>query len=294
MGERFEDRKRAPERRLLAADQECELAFLGLRGLIAQSLQINPNQPLAFSANPTYTANFSSNGNDTNPCTSSTSLPPGTACDVSVNFTPQSAGSLSAGINVANNTLNVTGSTEQVSATGTGLNLTDSTATAVAVSPTSVVSGQSVTITATVADTATGHTSNSPSGSVSFTDTVGSTVTSLNNGASVNLANKTASLNSVVLNGVGTHTITANYSGSEGQYTTSSCSTTVVVGKASVTVTGPAQPVSLSPGQAGSGHTSRRVFEALRLEIRYDSSHHIARCSITLTAGARHASGIGP
>jgi hypothetical protein len=59
-------------------------------------------------------------------------------------------------------------------------------------------------------------------------------------------------LNGVVLNGVGTHTITANYSGSEGQYTTSSGSATVVVGKASVTVTGPAQPVSLSPGQAGS------------------------------------------
>jgi hypothetical protein len=109
-----------------------------------------------------------------------------------------------------------------------------------------------VTIAATVADTATGHTSNSPSGSVSFTDTVGSTVTSLNNQASVNLSNKTASLNGVVLNGVGTHTITANYSGSEGQYTTSSGSATVVVGKASVTVTGPAQPVSLSPGQGGS------------------------------------------
>jgi sugar lactone lactonase YvrE len=210
------------------------------------------NQPLVFSANPTYTADFSSNGNDTNPCTSSTSLSPGTLCDVSVNFTPQSAGNLSAGINVTTNTLNVPSSTEQVSVSGTGLITSDSTATSVAASPTSVVSGQSVTITAIVTDTATGHTSNSPSGSVSFTDTVGSTVSSLNNGASVNLTNKTVSLNGVVLNGVGTHTITANYLGSEGQYTISSGSATVVVGKASVTVTGPAQPVSLSPGQAGS------------------------------------------
>ncbi len=32
------------------------------------------NEPLIFSANPTYTANFSNNANDTNPCTSSTSL----------------------------------------------------------------------------------------------------------------------------------------------------------------------------------------------------------------------------
>jgi sugar lactone lactonase YvrE len=210
------------------------------------------NQPLVFSANPTYSANFSSNGNDTNPCTSSTSLSPGTVCDVSVNFTPQSAGTLSAGINVTNNTFNVPGSTEQVSVSGSGLHSSDSTATTVAVSATSVVNGQSMTITATVADTATGDTSNSPSGSVSFIDTVGSTITSLNNGASVNLTNKTASLNGVVLNGVGAHTITANYSGSEGQYTTSSGSATVMVGKASVIVAGPAQPVSLSPGQAGS------------------------------------------
>jgi sugar lactone lactonase YvrE len=210
------------------------------------------NQPLAFSANPTYTADFSSNGNDSNPCISSTSLLPGTVCDVSVNFTPQSAGSLSAGVSVTNNTLNVTGSTEQISVSGTGLNSNDSTATTLTTSPTSLVFGQSVTITATVADTATGHSSNSPSGSVSFTDTVGSTVTSLNNGGSVNLTNKTASLNGVVFNGVGTHTITANYSGSEGQYAASNGSATVVVGKAFVTVTGPAQSIYLSPGQAGS------------------------------------------
>jgi hypothetical protein len=195
------------------------------------------NRPLAFSANPTYTADFSGNGNDTNPCTSSTSLSPGTVCDVSVNFTPQSTGSLSAGITVTNNTLNVAGSTEQVSVSGTGLNSTDSTATTVTTSPTSLVFGQTVTITATVADIATGHTSNSPTGSVTFTDTVNSTITSLNNGAAVNLNNKTASLIGVVLSGTGSHTITANYSGSEGQYVASSNAATVVVSKASVTVT---------------------------------------------------------
>jgi sugar lactone lactonase YvrE len=211
------------------------------------------NQPLVFSANPTYTADFSSNGNDTNPCTSSTSLSPGTLCDVSVDFTPQSAGSLSAGITVTNNTLNVPNSTEQVSVSGTGLNSSDSTTTAVVANPTSVVLGQPVTITATVADTATGHTSNSPSGSVSFIDTVGSTIISLNNGTAVNLTSKTASLTGIVLSGAGTHTITANYSGSEGEYLASSNTTNVVVGKLSVTVTGPAtQPVSVSSGQTGS------------------------------------------
>ena len=56
------------------------------------------NQSLVFSTNPTYTVNFSNNPGDQNPCTSSTSLLAGTACDVSVEFTPQSVGSLSAGI----------------------------------------------------------------------------------------------------------------------------------------------------------------------------------------------------
>jgi sugar lactone lactonase YvrE len=211
------------------------------------------DQPLAFSANPTYTGNFSSNGNDTNPCTSSTSLSTGMACDISVNFTPQSVGSLSAGITVTNNTLNVAGSTEQVSVSGISLNSDDSTATTVTTSPTSLVFGQTVAITATVADTASGDTSNSPAGSVTFTDTVNSAVTPLNNGAAVNLANKTASLTGVVLSGAGTHTITANYSGSEGQYVASSNAATVVVSKASVTVTGPAtQPVFVNSGQTGS------------------------------------------
>jgi sugar lactone lactonase YvrE len=213
--------------------------------------------PLAFSANPTFTASFSSNATDINPCTSSVSLLPGTLCDVSVNFTPQSAGSLSAGITVTNNTLNVPGSTEQVAVNGTGLNSSDSTATVVTTSPTSLLLGQPVTITATVADTATGHASNSPTGSLTFTDTVGSTVTSLNNGAAVNFNSRIGNLNaavfSVVLSGVGTHTVTANYSGSNGQYMASSNTAAVVVGKASVTVTGPAtQPVSVIPGQAGS------------------------------------------
>ncbi len=208
------------------------------------------NQPLVFSANPTYTASFSSNGNDTNPCTSSTSLLPGTLCDVSVNFTPQSVGSLSAPITVTNNALNVAGSTQSVSVSGTGQTAGDTTKTALTISPTALVSGQPVTLTATVSDTATG---NAPTGTVSFTDTVGSTVTTLNNGSPVSLSNETASLAGVVLSGVGTHTIAANYAGVSEQYLSSTNSITLVLSKASVTVTGPAtQPISTTPGQTGS------------------------------------------
>jgi sugar lactone lactonase YvrE len=210
------------------------------------------NQPLVFSTNPTFTANFSENTGDTNPCTSSTSLLAGTACDVSIDFTPQSVGSLSAGITVTDNTLNVAGSTQQVAVSGIGVNPGDSTATTVAISPTSLSNGQAATITATVSDTATGHTSTIPTGAVTFTDTVGATVTTLNGGSPVNLAGGTATLSGVALHGIGTHTIAANYAGVSGSFISSSGSTTAALSKASVTVTGPGQPVVVTVGQTGS------------------------------------------
>lgn len=187
------------------------------------------DQPLVFSTNPSYTANFINNSADTNPCTSSTSLLAGTACDVSVDFTPQSVGSLSAEITVMNDTLNVAGSTQQVSVSGTGLTAGDTTSTSVAIAPTSLANGQTGTITATVSDTATGHTSTIPTGPVSFTDTVGSTITSLNGGSSTNLSAGKAILTGVLLSGIGTHTIAANYAGVNGSYLTSSGYTTVVL-----------------------------------------------------------------
>jgi DNA-binding beta-propeller fold protein YncE len=211
------------------------------------------NEPLVFSTNPTYTANFSNNGNDTNPCTSSTSLSAGTACDVSINFTPQSAGSLSAGITVTDNTLNVGGSTQQVSVSGTGINAGDTTSTVVTISPASLTNGQTATITATVSDTTSGHTSTIPTGPVTFTDTAGSTVTTLNGGSTVNLTAGTATLPGVQLSGIGTHTITANYDGVSSTYLTSSSTAAVSLAKASVTITGPsAQPVAVTVGQMGS------------------------------------------
>ena len=80
------------------------------------------NQPLLISADPTYTADFSQPTGATSQCLSSTSLASGTACNVSVQFTPQSVGSLSAGVAVTDNTLNVEGSTQQVSVSGAGTN----------------------------------------------------------------------------------------------------------------------------------------------------------------------------
>ncbi len=208
------------------------------------------NEPLIFSANPTYTASFSNNGNDTNPCTSSTSLSSGTACDVSVQFTPQSVGSLSAGIAVTNNALNVAGSTQQVSVSGTSYSNVDTTSTTLTISPTSLVDGQAATLTAVVSDTTTPATV--PTGGVSFTDTVGTTVVSLNGGVAVPLVAGTATLQ-VTPTVVGVHTITANFVGStvepsvrlapRGAPRTFASSS----GTATLTVTGIAPTLSFAP-----------------------------------------------
>jgi sugar lactone lactonase YvrE len=209
-------------------------------------------QALVFSANPTYTANFANSTSGVNPCTSTTSLTPGTLCNVPVTFTPQSAGSLSAGVTVTDNTLNVPSTTQQVSVSGTATSTADATVTAVTVNPASLAEGQTTAITAHVSDTATGHTSTVPTGHVTFTDTIGSTTTSLNSGTPVNLAAGLATLPGVQLSGPGTHTITVLYAGVSGSYQESSGTATVMVAKASVTITGPSTPVQVPIGQTAS------------------------------------------
>jgi sugar lactone lactonase YvrE len=194
--------------------------------------------PLIFATVPNYTVNFSEDGGDENLCALSTSLAAGTLCDVSVAFTPQSAGSLSAGIVVTNNSLNLTATTQSVAVSGTGIAVADATAVAVSTNPTSVVLGQAITITAIVTDTTAGHTGTIPTGGVTFMDTVGSTTVSLNGGSAVTLnGSGMAILAGVTLAGAGTHTITANYVGVGGSFVASSNATTVAVAAAPITPT---------------------------------------------------------
>ena len=77
------------------------------------------NEALVSSANPIYTADFSENSSDASLCTVSTSLDPGESCDVSVMFTPQSVGSLSANIVLTDNHLNGTNVPQNVAVRGT-------------------------------------------------------------------------------------------------------------------------------------------------------------------------------
>ena len=193
--------------------------------------------PLLFALDPTYTADFSQPTGATSPCLLATSLPAGTFCNVSLQFTPQSAAVLTAGIVLTNNSLNVSGATETVSVSGTGISPPDTTAVTVSTNPTTVILGQPISITATLTDTTSGHTATIPTGGVKFTDTLGSTVISLNGGTAVSLSSGVAILSAVTLGGAGLHTITANYQGVTGSFAVSTNTTTIQASAGLVTPT---------------------------------------------------------
>lgn len=175
--------------------------------------------PLTFPANPTYTPNFSWNAADTNACTTATSLTVGASCDVSVVFTPQSTGSLSANIAVHDNTQNVGGSTQIIAVSGTATAAistpppplpvynppTATSSISLTSSASSVAVGQSVTVTAVLTATGNPAGSASPSGTVQFLDGSASL-------GSVTLTGGRAVLTTSTLS-AGTHRITAVYSG---------------------------------------------------------------------------------
>lgn len=253
---------------------------------------------LVFAADPTYTADFSQPTGASNQCLSSTSLSAGTICELSVQFTPQSVGVLSATILATNNNLNVSNATQSVAVNGTGLNPGDATAVAVSTNPATANIAQPLTITAVVTDTTAGHTATILTGGVTFTDTVGSTVVLLNGGSPVTLLAGVAALPGVTLSGAGLHTITANYVGVSGSFLPSSNTATLTVTKTPVVVAGPvSQPVQVVNGQAGSVPvTVTGPYSGLAVpsgSVNYNvlnsSNTSVATGSATLTAGTTNA-----
>jgi sugar lactone lactonase YvrE len=191
------------------------------------------NLALTLAANPTYTQNFSEYTND--PffslflCGSDTALGAGEICAVDILFTPGSVGLLSANILVTDNSLNGTNVTQTIAITGIGL-AADTTAVTVSTIPISAFAGQPITITALVSDTTLGDPAGAPNGGVTFTDTLGSTITPLNGGNPVTLdGTGTATLPGVLLSGAGLHTITASYLGVPGMLAPSSATTTIQI-----------------------------------------------------------------
>jgi hypothetical protein len=184
---------------------------------------------------------------------------------------------------------------QQVLVSGTSSDPADTTATTVAPSATSVIIGQTITLTATVADTT--NTSTVPTGEVTFTDTVGTTLTSLNNGVGVTLNGAgQAVLSNVLLRGAGMHTITAIYAGVSGTILTSTGTATVSVNQASVTIA--LKPTGVIVfGQTGSiaatvtapYTTVAQPTGTLSYSILNGSSTVVASGTVPLTAGTTNS-----
>jgi len=119
------------------------------------------DQDLNF-AGVAYPASFPANAGDSDLCSTSVPLTPGASCDVSVNFTPQTAGSpVTGNIQLTDNNLNAANSTQSISLVGTAT--ATATSTTFALVPNPPTAGQTATFTATVSPAPS-----SPYGSVNF------------------------------------------------------------------------------------------------------------------------------
>lgn len=168
------------------------------------------NQQLTFTSptsgsNPSYPGNFPKNSADANLCVAGAPLAAGASCDVSANFLSIAVGSNAGSVMLTDDALNVTslGATQSISLSGTGVT-PDPTSVTTSASPSSMVSGQPVQLTAVVVDIT--NPSSVPAGTVTFTDTVGSTPTTL---GTVTMVGHTATYS--YSPAVGTHTITSVY-----------------------------------------------------------------------------------
>lgn len=162
-------------------------------------------------------------------CVTSSTLAPNASCDVSVTFAPIVVGQRRANIKIANEAFNPP---LGVSATGEGLGLRAS-ATTFGSSANPSVLGQPITLTATVTD-ATGASSPVPSGDVAFSAPSSGL-------GSATLAGGTASA-AVSSLGVGSHALSAAYSGDSAYGPSTSAALTHVVRYAGAGTTCVGQP----------------------------------------------------
>jgi hypothetical protein len=200
---------------------------------------------LLFTANPSYTANFSKNTGDTNLCTSATSMTVGLSCDVSIQFSPQSSGSLSASIAVTENAQNG-GPPLLIGVSGTATPGGEVTAIAeVGNSPATAPYGQPITIAVKVTDTTAPG--SIPTGSVTFSDALTSSSTT----ATLDATGTAYFVNNQTL-GFGNHAISVSYGGVTGSLLQAPIlHFSINITQAGVTIVG-ANTVYATAGQAGS------------------------------------------
>jgi sugar lactone lactonase YvrE len=181
-------------------------------------------------------------------------LAAGATCTYVVDFAPTVTEPYTGSLNLTDNSLTAsatTYTTQNVSLTGMATAPpVDSTGTTVSINSGSLISGQTANITATVTDT--NDTGVTPAGgTVAFTDSVNGGSAVALSGSPVTLSSGQANL-SIALSDVGTHAITATYSGATGFFAGSSNTGTVTVGLSSnVETSTSSSPVTVTFTAAG-------------------------------------------
>jgi hypothetical protein len=183
------------------------------------------NQPLIFTA-LSMPGDFSFDSYGEGVCTSSTTLVESGNCYIPIDFTPESTGEIGENLTLTDDNLNVPaspGAQQSISLNSNGNPAPDATSTYVSVTPSSINSGQTVNISATIYDN--GVREGTPGGTVTFSwtcvgvctydtsSTSGSSSGSLNSGNPVSLSAGVATLTGVSFPIAGTYTVTASYSG---------------------------------------------------------------------------------
>ena len=171
----------------------------------------------AAGSNPSIATSFTLDGGTTCPEVSSSgtagTLDAGSSCVYAIAFVPEARGSINGSLVLTDTNLNAAVpayAQQSIALSGTGI-ASDATRTTLRATPNPGTVSLGVTLTATVKDTT--NTPIAPAGGgVTFTDSVGGTMVSLNGGAAVPLSDGRAVLN-VIPTVPGTHTITAHYGG---------------------------------------------------------------------------------
>jgi sugar lactone lactonase YvrE len=209
--------------------------------------------PVLASTNPSIAAGFVIDNATTCPQVYTTSsaqtLAQGSSCGYAVDFTPTGTniGSNSGALIATDSNLNAMYTTQTLALNGTGI-ADDTSSVTVGFTPMSPVTfGQAVSIAATVRDTTVPATT--PTGNVTFTDTDSASHTS-SFGGTVALSSGVATVAAYTPASVGSHTITANYSGAVGNIAAGSGSSVLVVNKATPTLTYAPSPATQGYGTA--------------------------------------------
>ena len=185
---------------------------------------------------------FSLVSSGANGCSSTTTLTPGTNCMQAATFTPPAFGNFSATYTYPVASPGFPGVAPSITLTGTGLPLTATSATTRVTNPTSGVLQYAVPFTVTTTVTAsacnTGAPSCTPTGTVTFF------VDGNKTGAPITLSATGTASQTISGLPVGTHSITATYSGDSFYASTSSPALSVVLPKAPTTTVVSASPAT--------------------------------------------------